>query len=630
MTGYRLRAGSRVTAILLAALVALLFGAAPAWAHGGLERSDPPNGGVVAVGRTALTLWFTEAITASASTFELQTSDGIRVVVTASVSKTDSGGIVRIETKPLEKATYLLGWKVLSTEDGHVSNGSVSFGVGTRPAVVASSAGGVPEVPGLLLRWVDLSAIMLVIGALAVSGRVFGSMGESGNTPRRRSIVIATFAAGVAVLSGAIAPFLLTQSGGSPLAAWMTATWDTLTDTGWGHLWLGRELALVVMAIALYRATRAGVTGRRRTIAPMQVAVVALAVAVGLESWAGHSSTLPTRSALAAFASASHLVAAGVWAGGLAILALCLIPVMRHDRSTRGPILASAWRAFSPMAAIATVVLLATGLYETGRHIPDLNSVASNLYGGTVAAKVALVTAALALAGINTLLVNPRLAARVGRVLGRPGGWTPVPLRRFTIVVAAEVLILALAVGAAGVLTSVPTAREIASATSRPVIQTATVDGLFVTVEQVAAGPAQSRLIVRTQSIVKVELSPVNAVDVALAGPTGATSTVSLDRIESGRYEAETAKPTLGDWTATVYLQRDGLPPAVTQVGWTVSAASPDTAGPLEVVTTGLAVLLLVALSGVVGFTRRRREDSSRPSSRSPVLAVPEDKGNRR
>ncbi len=630
MSGYWLRAGSRVTAVLLAALVVLLFGATPAWAHGGLERSDPPNGGVVAVGRTALTLWFTEAITASASTFELQTSDGIRVVLTASVSETDSGGIVRIETPALEKATYLLDWKVLSTEDGHVSNGSVSFGVGTRPAVLASTAGGIPDVPGLLLRWVDLSAIMLVIGALAVSGRVFGSMGEPGNSPRRRSILIAAVAAGVAVLAGAIAPFLLTQNGGNSLGAWLAATWDTLTDTGWGHLWLGRELALTVMAVALFAATRAGVKGLRRTISPMKVAVVALAVAVGLESWVGHSSTLPTRSALAAFASASHLVAAGVWAGGLVILALCLMPVVRRSRQARGPILASAWRAFSPMAAIATVVLLATGLYEAGRHIPELSSVASTLYGGTVAVKVALVTVALALAGINTLLVNPPVVARVGRVLGRPAGWTPVPPRRFPTVVAAEVLILALAVGAAGVLTSVPTAREIASATSQPVIQTATVDGLFVTVEQVAAGPAQSRLIVRSQSVVKVEALPVNAVDVSLTGPTGATTTVSLDRIEPGRYEAETAKPTLGDWTATVALQRDGLLPAVTQVGWTVSAPGPDTAGPLEVVTTGLAVLLLVALSGVVGFTRRRREDTSRPSPRSPVLAVPEEKGNRR
>ena len=625
MTGSWLRGGSRGTAILLAVFIVLLFGASPAWAHGGLERSDPPNGGVVAIGRSALTLWFTEPIAESASTFELQTSDGVRVALTVSVSDTDGGGIVRIGTQPLAKATYLLNWRALSTEDGHSTSGSVLFGAGTRPEVVASAAADAPDPPGLILRWLDLSAIMLAIGALAASGRVFDSMGEIGNTLRRRARVIGALAACAAVVSGAITPFLLTQRGGSSLGLWFDATWATLTGTPWGHLWLAREIAIVIAAAALVRATRPGGAGGR-----VQIAAVALAAVVCLEAWAGHASTLPSRSALAAIASASHLVAAGVWAGGLTILAICLIPVMRRRPDLRGQILASAWRAFSPMAAVATVVLLATGLYEAGRHSPDLRSVASTVYGGAVAGKLALIAVALILAGINTLLVNPRLAARVGRVLGRPAGWAPVPLRRFTLVVAAEILVLVVAVGAASVLTSVPTAREIATATRQSVLHTATVDGLFVTFEQLPAGPDQSRLIVRARSIVKLEQAPVNGVSVILAGPAGTTNSVSLERIEPGRYEAETATPTTGAWTASVALQRDGLPAAVTLVGWTVSAASPDRAGPLEVVTSGLAVLLLAAMLGAVGLTRRRKKEAVRPTSLLPEFALGGNRGSHR
>jgi copper transport protein len=611
-----------VTAILIAAFVVLLFGASPASAHSGLERSDPPNGGVVAVGRSALTLWFTEAIAAGASTFDLQTSDGVRVALTVSVSETDAGGIVRIRTQPLAKATYQLDWRVLAVDDGHSSGGSVLFGVGTRPEVVASAAGQTPDAPGLLLRWLDLSAIMLAIGALAVSGRVFGSMGEIGATPRQRSRFIGALAAGVAVVTGAITPFVLTQRGGSSLGLWFDATWATLTGTPWGNLWLAREIALVIAAGALCAATRS--IGSR---AGVQIAAVALAAAVCLESWTGHASTLPGRSALAAFASASHLVAAGVWAGGLTILAICLIPIMRRHPDKRGPILASAWRAFSPMAAIAAVVLVATGLYEAGRHIPDVRSIVSTVYGGTVAGKLALVAVALTLAGINTLLVNPRLAARAGRVLGRPVGWAPVSLRRFSTVVAAEVLVLVLAVGAASVLTSVPTAREIATATRQTALHTATVDGLFVTFEQLSTGPDQSRLVVRARSIVKLEQTPVSEVSVTLADPTGATSNVLLERIEPGRYEAETAKPTPGAWRASVALQRDGLPAAVTQVGWTVSAASPESASPLEILTSGLAVLLLAALFAV-GLIRHRKKNAVRPTSLLPELAVREKSGS--
>jgi copper transport protein len=626
MTRTLLRVGSRRTAILFAALVVLLFGASPAWAHGGLERSDPPNGGVVAVGRSALTLWFTEAIVAGASTFDLHTSDAVQVAITVSAAEADGGGVVRIRMDPLQKATYVLDWRVLSAEDGHPSSGSLRFGVGTRPAVVASADSGLPEAPGLLLRWLDLSAIMLAIGALAVSGRVFGSMGEIGNTPRRRSRLIGALAAGVAVVSGAITPFLLTQRGGSPLGLWFDATWATLTGTPWGHVWLAREIALVIAAGALWWwATRRSGSGGR-----VQVAVVALVAVVCLEAWAGHASTLPNRSGLAALASASHLVAAGVWAGGLAILAICLIPMMRRDPDARGPILASAWRAFSPMAAVATVVLLATGLYESGRHIPDLRSVASTVYGGAVVGKIVLVAAALTLAGINTLIVNPGLAALVGRILGRPVGWAPVPLRRFTTVVAAEVLVLVVAVGAASLLTSVPTAREIGTATKQTTLHTATVDGLFVTFEELPAGPDQSRLIVRARSTVKLAPAPVSGVSVLLTGPTGTTTNVSLDRIEPGRYEAETGKPTPGTWKASLALQRDGLPIAVTQVRWTAAPASPEGVSPLEVATTGLALLLLTAMLGAVGFTRRRKEKAVRPTSLVPERTVREKTGSQR
>jgi copper transport protein len=282
--------------------------------------------------------------------------------------------------------------------------------------------------------------------------------------------------------------------------------------------------------------------------------------------------------------------------------------------AARARILGSAWRSFGPMAAIATAVLVATGIYEAGLHIPDLSFVAATVYGGAVAAKLVLVIVALALAAINTLLVNPYLAARVGRVLRRPAGWVPLPRRRFVTVVAAEVLVLAVAVGTAGVLTSVPTAREIATATRQTELHTTTVDGLFVTLEQVAAGPGQSRLIVRSRSIVKLEDAPVTAVSVALTGPTG-TREVLFDRIEPGRYEAETEKPAPGAWTASVSLERDGLPTALTKLRMTIPAEGTESARPLQLVTSALAVLLLAVALGALLTARRRHEPAAEPES---------------
>jgi copper transport protein len=603
----------RTAAILAAAIVMFLVGAAPASAHGELERSDPPNGGMVEIGRSTLNLWFTDAIISDASSFDLRTEGGAEVDVTVSVSEAEGGGVVRIEAEPLAKGTYVLDWKVLSLDDGHSSTGSVLFGVGTRPVAVAAEGSGLPGAPGLLLRWLDLLAIMLAIGALAVSGRVLGSMGEPGTGPRRRARLVAAVAAGVAVVSGAVIPFIGTHRSGGSLGIWFDATSTTLLRTPWGHLWLAREIALVIAAAALWSWAR-----RRNDWGRPRIAVVALVGVAWLESSAGHASSLPGRSGLAAIASASHLVAAGVWAGGLIVLVLCLLPMMRLAPDTRGPSVASAWRAYSPIAATAAVVLVATGLYQSGRHVPDLSSVTSTVYGGGVLGKVVLVAGALALAGVNTMLVNPGLASRVGRVLGKPVGWTPVPLRRFTTVLAAEAAVLVVATGYAALLTSVPTARELGTATAATAPYTSNVGGLFVTFEEVPAGPDQSRIIVQARSTLKPEPGRILGVVVVLNGPSGTTSSVSLEPVGPGRYEAQTPAPGRGAWSASVAVQRAGLPDAVTKVDWTVAARTDDRVRPLEVATTALALLMLTAL--VAAFALIHRHRRQQPTRLSPLV----------
>lgn len=614
MTGTRARTRTGRTAILFATVVVLLLlWAAPAQAHGELARSDPPDGGMVAVGRTSLSLWFTEAVANGVSTFGLRTLDGVGVAVEVDASGAGEG-FVQIATEPLAEGTYVLEWTVLSLDDGHPSRGSVLFGAGTRPDVPLSTGGGLPSTPGLVLRWLDLSAIMLAIGAVAVSGRVLGSMGVASTGPRRRAQLIGASAAGVAVVTGALTPLMRTHSAGISVGSWFEATRVTLVGTPWGQLWLGREAALLLAAAVLWRwARHDGPSGRFRLVAG-----VVLLAAAWLESAAGHSSELPARSAAAALASTAHLVAGGVWVGGLIVLTLCVIPTMRRSPNARDVALASVWRAFSPMAAVMAGVVVTTGLYASGRHVPDLRSVTTTVYGGTVAVKIILVAVALALAGTTTALLHPGIAARVNRALGRPVGRAPMAPRRFPTVVGAEVAVLVLAVGGAALLTSVPTAREVSLATSQTTVHTANVDGLLITFEEVPAGPGSSRLIVRTRSTVRPEPGPVAGVVVALADAAGGSTRVPLERIEADRFEAATAELAPGAWTASIAVEREAVPLAVTEATWTIAPAVATGASPLEVATSALVLLALLVLLATVGVGVARRRE--RPATTANLL----------
>ena len=614
MTGGRLRAVSRRTAapvVAVVAVVVVLLGASPAHAHSELERSDPPNGGMVEPGRDFLTLWFGEEISGSASRFDLHLSDGTGV--DAATSSVDGGTVVHLATAALERGSYELAWRVVSLDDGHPASGTLVFGVGMRPDVLPSAGSALPAGPLVAVRWLDLSAIMLAIGALAVSGRVLEEIGEVGRRARRQTRTIAVLALSAAVYTGLLTPFLRTRRPGNPLDVWLSETWTTLTDTPWGHVWLVREAVVVVAAAAAWSWARSSgtVRGRRWT------ALAALLLACVLEARAGHAADVSGDLGAAVVASSVHLVAAGIWAGGLVTLVLGLVPAMRTDPDLRGPALSTVWRAYSPMFAVASVVLVATGLYEAGVHIPDPGLARSTVYGGTVAAKTLLVVVALVLAGVNTLLVHPSLADTIGRRLGRRPGWAPVTLRRFTSVVTAEAVVLVAAVAAASVVTSVPTAREVASASQTVAPHHEEVSGLYITFEEVPRGPDRVSLVVRVRPTVFPEPAPVTRVSVAL---DGATDALDLTRVETGRYGADVPRPGPGARTATVTVQREGEPDAVSHASWTVVDRGVSSRQPFQTFTTAAAAMLLALLATVL-LWRRRRPVGVPAADPGPVLS---------
>ncbi len=599
-------------ATLAAATVAALGVATPAWAHSELARSDPANGGLVAPGRTSLRLWFEEPVDPRVITFRVESTTGERPTVRAVVAA--DGRAVRLDTDPLRVGTYELDWRVSSLVDGHVSTGTLVFGAGVRPPVVPDAGGDVPPAEMLILRWLDLAAVLVAIGALSVSGRVLGGLGELGGRPRRRARLLALLATVGAAYAALVTPFVRTFATDVALGTWLRETWSTLSETPWGLLWLARVMVTVAAAVSVWVWRR----GEGRNPVPARLALLGLAGGALLLALAGHATSLPRLTGVAAAMSAGHVVAAGVWAGGLVVLVVCLVPLMRAEPDLRGVVLSSVWRTYSPMAATASVVLVATGLYEAGRHLPGLSSLTATVYGGAVAAKSLLLVAALALAGANLLLVNPTVAQRTARLLGRPEGWTPVPRERFVRTVTIEALVLGSAVVLAAVLTTSPTSREVVEANRVTAPRTATVDGLYISFEDVVTAPGRSRLVARVRSTVLPPPAPVTGVDVSLVGPGGRGDLVTLAPVQEGEFEGRTTVTATGAWSATVRVHRQGLPDSVMGTAWRVTPPPGSHATRLEVTSTALATVLLMGLLVVLA----RRTVRSRRSRVEPATAL--------
>lgn len=153
--------------------------------------------------------------------------------------------------------------------------------------------------------------------------------------------------------------------------------------------------------------------------------VVLALIAVSLPTLAGHSSGLGDH-ALALTAGVTHVVAAAIWVGGLAVL---LFHAIKRDIP-----LGRALERFSPLALIAIVLLAVSGLSNAYTRLNSFDELFSNGYGQVVLVKVALILV-LGFFGFQ-------LRRRVLLTMSAPGAG-----KRFIKVAVVEVMIMASAAG---------------------------------------------------------------------------------------------------------------------------------------------------------------------------------------
>jgi copper transport protein len=366
----------------------------------------------------------------------------------------------------LPEDTYTVAWRVLS-EDSHPIRGAFVYsvgepvrgGVGVAEQILDEDADSAAVDWGLwLVRFLGLALILGCVGGAAVLAFVVDSP-----TTRTRTLWLALGGIAALLAVDSLALIALTGVKVAGLGLGDVLRWSAareVLETSFGQVWLARAVLALVLAALAFAAVR------RRTEGWL-VPVLLLAFAVGVTpALSGHARV---EGALAVLSDAVHVAAAGVWAGGLAFLALLLVEAGRD----RWSLAASAVPRFSLLALASVTALLASGIVNGLFEVSSLAALWETTYGQLLLVKAGLLLPLLALGAFNNRVSVPALRAATAG---------PELRRRFSWAVGFELAVMVAVLGVTAVLVAEPPAKaEAAGSITRegelgPLLYTLTVE----------------------------------------------------------------------------------------------------------------------------------------------------------
>jgi copper transport protein len=370
-----------------------------AGAHARVRSSTPADGATLAVAPTQVVLEFSGTVSVQRGSVEVFAPDGSRVDVGAPIS-TQAGARVTQAIDASDAGTFGVAYRV-SSEDGHVITGSLSFSVGAAGGSDDTAVAATRDATRVdrtvqaafsSARFVEILALLVAAG-----GGLFACCIAPGWRPRAvvAALVVLLLAYGAGyVLNAAIA------HGGGISGAWDPRVIGSSNDTPFALSVRIRSLvALVALGPALLLRFD---TGRLAAAARWSMAVVFVGLAASM-SITGHAvTTAPT--ALRMPLDMLHVTAAAIWMGGLVQLARLAPTASRH----------AVWvTRFSRTAFAAVLVILVTGTYATfaelGLHPGEL---VDSRYGRLILAKLLLYAATMPLAWNNMTTFVPAIRTR--------------------------------------------------------------------------------------------------------------------------------------------------------------------------------------------------------------------------
>ena len=561
-------------AVLLVAVLALAgIGvlASPASAHALLERSYPASGASLPRAPHTMLLFFTEAPDPSLSTVSLLDSSGRTVSgVGKPTPAPGNAQELRVTLPRLADGVYTVSWRTVSKVDGHVTGGSFAFGIGVEApsgaaatqAAKGGSPGSAPSPAAVAGLWLLYWGLALLAAAGVTGPLVFGW-----RLPGRAPPVIAAgwLCAAVGILIMILAE---EAAAGVPLLE--------LFGAAAGRSLLAQAAAVAVCGLAAFDAAR-------RPEGPRLIVLAAAAAgALFVHALAGHADTQSSVRLLNVADQWLHMLAAGVWVGGLVWLLLGL-------RSLPGRERAAAVGRFSQLAFAAVAVLAVTGVLRAVPEVGSLGALVSTSFGVVLLIKTGLFVALMGVAWRNRYRLVPRVARSAPAAPGRlspvmagaaadpPGGGEADPpgageadagvraiglLRRS---VRSEVALAAIVLVAAALLSGLPPASFVKAAGQKTVSPSVTVTGSdFATTARVRLTASPGTV---GPNVFQVQLRhydsgrpfPARSVRLEFSLPSNpnVASSLSLTRTAPGTWTGHGTNLSIdGQWSIDVVVQQ--------------------------------------------------------------------------
>ncbi len=442
---------------IIAVLVALLA-AGVASAHADLKHSDPAENAVLDQAPARVTIEFTEPVEPNLSKIEVLFEDGTVVDGNDTTRDPNNTAVLYVSQTSSRTGTYIVSWRALSEADGHVTSGSYVFSVGkpidpTRAAAQGSNAVSSPldTLLSTVARALTFIAEALLAGAVAFrwlvwrpalkSAQLSDEVDDRSLPWTKRVLIVALILAGV----GAVL-MLIEQSSasGGTLGEWL--------GTRVGRIWLGRVATLIAIGVLLDDIVATARGRRFNTL----VSIWLPGQLLFLTTMVSHSAAITDPPLMPFMVDFVHLIATSIWVGGLTMLAFVTPRVARTlDDEDRSWLWLRTVVNFSTTSAVCVGILIVSGSYLAFLDVGSWPALIGTAYGGALLFKLLLAGLAMAMGGYNLMVIKPQL----DRAIDQPE-LGPRLQRRFRRTVWIEAALGLSVLAAAGLLTSLPRAKD--------------------------------------------------------------------------------------------------------------------------------------------------------------------------